>query len=496
MNCVGCTASLAFIFCPFQDIVETQLLSSQNSKDGAAAAQSRILRKDPLRMLRYIGFLLKQELVRGDANRRRRFLARILWRCERVIGIYSIAKLGFLTLHAWRGVGLKPDERRRKWRHCRWMWAIYGLSNHDYLETWISERLAHTPKIMVIGMGSIGDVLQITPVLRALREKLPNAEICLLHRCAAAKTILHKNPYVNSVAWADFYTFLQIKRAVSISGGADVVLDIECAKYLVTYTRAPAPTRFAELDKILPDEFFQKADAARSVLVNAPTAIVQADGSYTRSPEWKPYHFLDVLGATANLPIDRNSKLDFVLEPSDFAVSGQLPKDRRYIVVQNGVDLDVVNWGRSVGQRPTKLLPLLIWEDVVRRLQAKGWYLVQLGAAHDDAIQGVDCDLRGKTTLREAAVILKGAACHLGTEGGLTHLARAMETRGVIMFGATSVDFFGYPNNINLTTGGCSSCWLSTKDWYVYCPRNFCEPACMASHSPNIIADQVAKLSA
>jgi len=185
-----------------------------------------------------------------------------------------------------------------------------------------------------------------------------------------------------------------------------------------------------------------------------------------------------------------------VLEPSDFPVLQQMPKDRRYIVVQNGVDLDVVNWGRAVGQRPTKLLPIPIWEDVVRRLQAKGWYVVQLGAAHDDSIQNVDCDLRGKTTLREAAVVLKHAVCHLGTEGGLTHLARAVETRGVIMFGATSVEFFGYPDNINLTTGGCSSCWLLTKDWYIYCPRNFCEPACMSAHSSSRIVDQVVKLSA
>lgn len=87
--------------------------------------------------------------------------------------------------------------------------------------------------------------------------------------------------------------------------------------------------------------------------------------------------------------------------------------------------------------------------------------VVQLGVAEDPPLTGV-IDLRGKTTLRETAAILRRSLCFIGTEGLLVHLARAVECRSVVIYGGRAHAWqMGYPCNENLETHlPCAPCWL------------------------------------
>ena len=87
--------------------------------------------------------------------------------------------------------------------------------------------------------------------------------------------------------------------------------------------------------------------------------------------------------------------------------------------------------------------------------------IVQLGTPADPALSGV-LDMRGRTTLREAAGILAGAQLFVGMVGFLMHLATAVGTRSVVIFGGREhPDQSGYPENLNLFTElPCSPCWL------------------------------------
>jgi ADP-heptose:LPS heptosyltransferase len=144
-----------------------------------------------------------------------------------------------------------------------------------------------------------------------------------------------------------------------------------------------------------------------------------------------------------------------------------------------------------MGQRPTKLLPASTWQETVRLLQAGNLAVIQLGTKDDERIDGVDMDLRDCTTLGQAAVILKSAVCHVGIEGGLVHLSRAVNVRSVVAFGPTSSAFLGYPQNVNLVASDCNSCWWTTKDWHTYCPRGLVGPPCMNAHTAAMIAKAV-----
>ena len=125
---------------------------------------------------------------------------------------------------------------------------------------------------------------------------------------------------------------------------------------------------------------------------------------------------------------------------------------------------------------PTKEWALCNWEQVVSLLRPHA-RLVQLGSGSDPALP-VDEDLRGKTTLREAAAVLAGSAVFVGLEGFLTHLARAVDCPSVVVMGGrASQDVFGYVANINLvSTPACSPCGLRAD-----CPH---ELDCMARITP------------
>jgi len=86
--------------------------------------------------------------------------------------------------------------------------------------------------------------------------------------------------------------------------------------------------------------------------------------------------------------------------------------------------------------------------------------IVQLGAASDPALEGA-IDLRGKTTIREAASVLLHSSVFIGLVGFLMHLAKAVDTRSVIVYGGREhPSQSGYSDNVNLYTDlPCAPCW-------------------------------------
>ena len=66
----------------------------------------------------------------------------------------------------------------------------------------------------------------------------------------------------------------------------------------------------------------------------------------------------------------------------------------------------------------------------------------------------------------------------------------------MVLFGPTPVEFFGYPQNINLEPSGCKACWFATQNWLIECPRHTSGPECMKEHSAASVADAANKIIA
>lgn len=101
------------------------------------------------------------------------------------------------------------------------------------------------------------------------------------------------------------------------------------------------------------------------------------------------------------------------------------------------------------------------WLELTRRLQTN-FQLVQLGTPNDPPLAGVR-DLRGRTSLRQAAEVIATAALFVGLESGLMHVAAAVHTPAVIIYGGRSRPLeTGYAFNTNLTRSPeCAGCGLN-----------------------------------
>ena len=93
-----------------------------------------------------------------------------------------------------------------------------------------------------------------------------------------------------------------------------------------------------------------------------------------------------------------------------------------------------------------------------------GFAAVQLGVSSDPPLAGA-IDLRGRTSLREAAAILAASEAFVGLEGFLGHLARAVDCPAVIVLGGrTSPETLGYPGNEYLASPTpCAPCGLRNR---------------------------------
>lgn len=102
-------------------------------------------------------------------------------------------------------------------------------------------------------------------------------------------------------------------------------------------------------------------------------------------------------------------------------------------------------------------------QQVIDRLPS-GLLPVQVGTSDDAPLSGVE-DLRGKTNLQELTALMRRARLFLGMEGFLMHLARAVDTRSVVVYGGrTHPTSTGYRCNENLYTNlPCSPCWQSER---------------------------------
>lgn len=159
-----------------------------------------------------------------------------------------------------------------------------------------------------------------------------------------------------------------------------------------------------------------------------------------------------------------------------------------YITVHDGWD----NNFKLVANRPTKSVPLQSWAEIVSEIKTlrPDIQIVQIGAKTGADIPGVDVNLKNKLLFHESVAILAGSLLHLDTESGLVHVAASLGVRCVVMFGPTNVDWFGYPQNINIVPKRCGNCWWSTDSWMDSCPIGHEVPVCTGPDSitPSVVA--------
>lgn len=164
--------------------------------------------------------------------------------------------------------------------------------------------------------------------------------------------------------------------------------------------------------------------------------------------------------------------------------------DNEYITVHRGVSALLEK------ESSPKLWPVAHYEELIRMLKQcfPEKKILQLGETDAcDELEGVDRSLLGRTSWEDLKILLGYAWLHIDTEGGLVHLRKALKGGpSAVLFGPTPREFYGYKENLNITSGKCLHwCARLTDAWATRCPREGGTPICMTELSPSLVMKEI-----
>ena len=268
-------------------------------------------------------------------------------------------------------------------------------------------------RILVIRGGAIGDFVLTLPAVKLLRDAFPHARLEILgYRHIAA---LAENRFYADATRSIEYSALAAFFAKSGE------LDAELARYFGTF------------DLIIsylfdPDQIFEHnvGRCGVDMFIAAPAKIT--DGEHAAIQLARPLEQLGLtlLGAGARLfPSDEDRAF-----ASSF-VGNTLP-----IAIHPGSGSTTKNW------------PIAKWQTILTALSRRELLLVggEADAQQLAALQSFDARRAVNLPLPQLAAVLERCAVFVGHDSGISHIAAAVGTRCVLLFGPTNPDVWAPAN--------------------------------------------------
>lgn len=114
----------------------------------------------------------------------------------------------------------------------------------------------------------------------------------------------------------------------------------------------------------------------------------------------------------------------------------------------------VDTWSRDSSRR----WPFPRYQEAVDALRGEGWRVLEVGHHNGPELRGARSFLR-KLSLRKTAAVISRSTLYLGNDSGLFHLAAAVGTPQVVMFGLVAARYRAYWNTTGLGTWNrCQGC--------------------------------------
>ncbi len=158
-------------------------------------------------------------------------------------------------------------------------------------------------------------------------------------------------------------------------------------------------------------------------------------------------------------------------------------------------DFGISDWRRTVAvdtfaSAPARRWPIGRFRWVVTELRRRGWRVFEVGRhdrgsppSYPDATVGCDRSFLSQLTLRQTAVLLSKVSVYLGNDSGLFHLAAAVKTPQVAIFGPVPGRFRAYWNTFAMgTRDRCQGCGVTCKR-----PTTYGSSCLMQVHYENVV---------
>lgn len=324
-------------------------------------------------------------------------------------------------------------------------------------------------KILIIRFSSIGDIVLTTPVIRCIKQQLPNAEVHFLTKESFA-SILQGNPNIYQVHFLRNSIKSTVSRLKMVQ--FDYIIDLHKNQRTFAIKRAMSVKSFS----------FEKLNIQKWLMVNFKV---------NKLPD---VHIVDrYLATVAKLGVvDDGGGLDYYVPPAQYVSVGDLPDTHHagYVALVIGA------------KHATKRYPDDLLIALCNQLNHP---IVLLGGPEDketsDAIMAgstnsVIWNACGAYNLHGSASLVKQARVVVSNDTGLMHFAAAFQKPIVSIWGNTIPAFGMYPyygknssmKPVIMETKGLS-CRPCSKIGYDKCPKGHFK--CMREISPTEIAAQV-----
>jgi heptosyltransferase-2 len=271
----------------------------------------------------------------------------------------------------------------------------------------------HLNNILIIKPGAIGDLLHLTPVIRALKGKYPNACISLLVSSKATASLFRDNPHIHE-------TIVFEKKGEHRS----------CLALISLWNRI----RKKRYDTVI---HFQRSNLKAWFLVTAalPCRVLVYHKAKNRIVHAVANHLETV--APLGIP-ETDLDLEFYTSVDDDSFAEQLLGTPEYagkklLCLNPGASNRIKCWS-TVGF--AALADRLINELDARVLIIGGTEERDLADSIYTAMNNAPLDLVGKLSLTQLGAVLKRCEVLVSGDTGPMHLATAVKTPVVALFGA------------------------------------------------------------
>jgi len=343
---------------------------------------------------------------------------------------------------------------------------------------------------VVYSPGHLGDFLQLTPMLKALRERMQGKEITWLIGAWCAELALRYK------AWADEIVVLSPQKDTLVRG------DPRWTQSVAGQWRRLREIRGKTVDWLLcpmPED-----PIARFVANTLRPRIWVAVGD-RRPPRVHPSIETRMLPFEKDRP-EALAQLDLLAKASGtpggtqkapvpvFPLSGEEREWAGHFLRREGIGAaPLVLFAPGSGWKG-KNWPPDRFDELARRLESRGMDIAWTGSAGDRALRGkTGRDWVGRFSLGQLAAIMERAAAWVGNDSGPMHLAVAAGCPTVSFWGPTNENKWGGIGERHVKLRGTAACpgciyW----DWRRDCPK--ADHPCMAAITPGMAEQAVLRV--
>ena len=288
-------------------------------------------------------------------------------------------------------------------------------------------------RILVIKLDHLGDVLLATPVFSNLRRAYPNAELHALTG-AWSRVVLEKHPDVNNVVEYNSPAFCRTGQPTSLRETFKLYRQLRRQKYgLIVELRSDWRTVWFAFLRLTPKRLSRAALQVANKL-----GFAQFSGTHETTRN------LDVL-RQAGIPTPVQTAIFSVTTEdkkwaSDFLATYQIDRQHPLIAIHPGSPIALKRW---LPERYAELADWLIAQKRAQILFVGVKDEIPITTEIQALMRGESINIAGKTTLIQLASILPTCNVFIGNDSGPMHLAAAVGTQTIGLYGPGDPTRFG-----------------------------------------------------